>query len=104
MIRIIKDSLSKREEIFCAKEERVDVSATVAEIIAKVRAEGDAALRYYSEKFDKAKLTSLRVSEEEIEEAMACGEGYVIDCMLDIDEMVRPMVGGGSHITDFMKL
>ena len=39
-----------------------------------------------------------------IEEAMASGEGYVIDCMLDIDEMVRPMVGGGSHITDFMKL
>ena len=49
MIRIIQDSLSKREEIFSAKEERVDVSATVAEIIAKVRAEGDAALRYYSE-------------------------------------------------------
>ena len=41
---------------------------------------------------------------EAIKEAMACGEGYVIDCMLDIDEMVRPMVGGGSHITDFMKL
>ena len=41
---------------------------------------------------------------EAIEEAMACGEGYVIDCMLDIDEMVRPMVGGGSHITNFMKI
>ena len=41
---------------------------------------------------------------EAIKEAMASGEGYVIDCMLDIDEMVRPMVGGGSHITDFMKL
>ena len=41
---------------------------------------------------------------EAIEEAMACGEGYVIDCMLDIDEMVRPMVGGGDHITNFMKI
>ena len=28
--------------------------------------------------------------------------GTVIDCTIDIDEMVRPMVGGGSHITDFM--
>ena len=39
-----------------------------------------------------------------IEEAKSCGCGYVIDCILDIDEMVRPMVGGGSHITDFMKI
>lgn len=39
-----------------------------------------------------------------IEEAKASGEGCVIDCVLDIDEMVRPMVGGGSHITDFMKI
>ena len=38
-----------------------------------------------------------------IEDALASGSGYVIDCMLDIDEMVRPMVGGGSHITDFMR-
>ena len=42
--------------------------------------------------------------EKAIREAMASGEGCVIDCMLDIDEMVRPMVGGGSHITDFMKI
>ena len=32
------------------------------------------------------------------------GEGSVIDCILDIDEMVRPMVGGGSHITNFMRV
>ncbi len=40
---------------------------------------------------------------EAIEDAMASKCGYVIDCMLDIDEMVRPMVGGGSRITDFMR-
>jgi acetolactate synthase-1/2/3 large subunit len=42
--------------------------------------------------------------EEAIADALECGEGYVIDCMLDIDEMVRPMVGGGSRITNFMKI
>jgi acetolactate synthase-1/2/3 large subunit len=42
--------------------------------------------------------------EAAIREAMECGTGCVIDCVLDIDEMVRPMVGGGSHITDFMKI
>ena len=41
---------------------------------------------------------------EAIEAAKASGKGCVIDCLLDIDEMVRPMVGGGDHITNFMKI
>ncbi len=40
--------------------------------------------------------------ESALREALACGHGYVIDCVIDMDEKVRPMVGGGSHITDFM--
>ena len=35
-------------------------------------------------------------------EAMNCGCGAVIDCRLDIDEMVRPMVAAGSPITKFL--
>ena len=42
--------------------------------------------------------------EDAIKDAMESGTGYVIDCMLDMDEMVRPMVGGGDHITNFMKI
>ena len=42
----------------------------VSEIIANVRKNGDAALFAYCEKFDKAKLTELLVSEEEFAEAM----------------------------------
>ena len=30
------------------------------------------------------------------------GKGWVIDCKIDMDEMVRPMVGGNSFITNFM--
>ena len=37
-----------------------------------------------------------------LREAMACGHGCVIDCAIDIDEMVRPMVSGGSNITQFV--
>ena len=40
--------------------------------------------------------------EDAIRDALSWGHGYVIDCAIDIDEMVRPMVGGGSQITDFM--
>ena len=40
--------------------------------------------------------------EQAFADALACGTGAVIDCVLDIDEMVRPMVGGDSDITDFI--
>ena len=41
-------------------------------------------------------------AEESLRQALACGTGAVIDCVLDIDEMVRPMVAPGSPITDFL--
>ena len=40
--------------------------------------------------------------EEAFAKALACVTGAVIDCVLDIDEMVRPMVAAGSPITDFL--
>ncbi|MCI8573990.1 MAG: biosynthetic-type acetolactate synthase large subunit [Oscillibacter sp.] len=52
-------------------------------------------------------LKGFRVStrqemETALEQAMNCGSGAVIDCTLDINEMVRPMVSAGSGITDFL--
>ena len=35
-------------------------------------------------------------------QALAAEEPAVLDCRLDIDEMVRPMVASGSEITDFL--
>ena len=49
-----------------------------------------------------ARVTNVQELETALKEALACGHGYVIDCVIDMDEKVRPMVGGGSHITDFM--
>ncbi len=40
--------------------------------------------------------------EDAVREALRCGHGYVIDCAIDIDEMVRPMVPGGQRITQFL--
>ena len=48
------------------------------------------------------RATNVQEFEAALKEALACGHGYVIDCCIDIDEKVRPMVGGGSHITDFI--
>ena len=48
------------------------------------------------------RVTSVEAFEAALREAIACGHGCVIECAISIDEMVRPMVGGGSHITEFM--
>ena len=48
------------------------------------------------------RVTNLQEMEEAMAEALSAGCGYVIDCVLDIDEMVRPMVPGGGNITDFL--
>ncbi len=48
------------------------------------------------------RVTNRAEMEQALQEALSCGCGYVIDCQVDIDEMVRPMVPGGAHITDFL--
>ncbi len=40
--------------------------------------------------------------EAALKEALSCGHGYVIDCAVEIDEMVRPMVPVGGKITQFL--
>jgi len=70
MIKILKYGEVENSKIFARGNEGIDVSATVAEIIADVRLNGDAALYKYCEKFDKAKLNSLEVSAQEISEAL----------------------------------
>lgn len=51
----------------------------------------------------KAKrVTNEKELRETLKEAVDSKVGYVIDCVIDKDEMVRPMVGAGSDITDFL--
>ena len=74
MIRILNYSELKAEEIFARTSPTESVSDTVAEIIARVREAGDAALYEYGEKFDGVRLTSLAVTPEEMEEALTLVE------------------------------
>ena len=71
MIKIMKRGEVSESELFARKVSGADVAGTVAEIIADVRENGDAALRKYNEKFDKCTCESLEVSEEEFAAAMA---------------------------------
>lgn len=63
---------SESEYAAICERPHLDVSqlnATVAAVLADIKAEGDKAVMAYEEKFDKALLTQLAVTEEEMQEA-----------------------------------
>ena len=81
MIKILKYAEVSKEEIFARTDPAVNVEAVVSEIIETVKTQGDQALFAYCEKFDKAKLTSLQVSQEEMEEAVAAVEPEFLEIL-----------------------
>lgn len=58
-----------------------NVEVAVAEIIARVRAEGDAALFDYARRFDGAELTTLEVTPAELDEAWTGTDPYFIETL-----------------------
>ena len=89
MIKILKFSEVSPDEIFARVENTVNVEQIVADIIANVRKNGDKALFEYCEKFDKAKLDSLLVTQEEINEAVASVEPRFLDILHRAAENIR---------------
>ena len=89
MIQIMKFGEVPADKIFARTESTVNVETVVAEIIANVRKKGDAALYEYCEKFDKAKLTSLQVTKEEIDEAVASVEPKFLEILQKAAENIR---------------
>lgn len=86
MIKILKYGEVSTDEIFERAESEIDVSGIVSEIIENVRSNGDKALFEYCEKFDKAKLSSLEVSAEEIDEAFAAVDPKFIEIIKEAAE------------------
>ena len=78
MIKIYKLKELTDEEILYRRDEALDVSAPVRDIVENVRKNGDAALKEYTLRFDKVDLDSIRVSDEEIAEAFdIVGEQFI---------------------------
>ena len=71
MIKIVDYTSLKDQSVIASPKPMADVSDAVKEIISTVREKGDAALFEYAARFDKVELTSLAVSKEEIESALA---------------------------------
>ena len=89
MIKIYEYSALNNDEIFDRANPTGDVSGIVAEIIEDVKANGDKALFKYCAKFAKAKLSSLEVTNEEIEEAFSAVEPEFIRIIEKAAENIR---------------
>ncbi len=89
MIQILKYGEVAGKDIFARMAPEIDVSDTVADIIYNVRKRGDDALLEYCEKFDRATLTSLAVTEEEIDEAVAQVAPEFIDILTRAAKNIR---------------
>ncbi len=89
MIRIMKYGDVPSTEIFARESGERRVEGIVSEIIKNVRERGDEALFEYNERFDGARLSSLQVSEEEIEEAYVSVEPRFIEVLSRAAENIR---------------
>ena len=89
MIKIFKYGEVKNEEIFARGTAVTDVSDVVSDIIENVKKNGDKALFEYSAKFDKAELSALEVTKEEIDEAFGSVEPEFIEIIKEAAENIR---------------
>lgn len=89
MIKIMKYGEVPNSEILARSVPKTDVAGTVAEIIKNVRENGDKALFEYCEKFDKAQLSSLAVTKEEIDEALSLVESEFLEILEKAAKNIR---------------
>ena len=89
MIKIMKYGQVPNSEIFARVTPTVDVAGIVADILYDVRRNGDKAVLAYCAKFDKAELTSLEVSKEEIGEALNLVEPEFLEILREAAANIR---------------
>lgn len=89
MIKIYNYGEVPNSEIFARENISANVEDIVTDIIADVRKNGDKALFAYSKKFDKAELSSLEVTKEEIDEALGLVDPEFISIMEEAAQNIR---------------
>ena len=89
MIKVYKYGEVSNSEIFARENISANVEDVVTEIIENVIKNGDKALFEYCAKFDKANLTSLEVTEEEINEAFSAVDAEFVEILKDAAENIR---------------
>lgn len=85
-IRYLK---SKSQTPSSAAAPQVDVSSVVKGVIDDVRANGDAAVRKYSEKFDRWSPASFKLSQADIDASLAACSPQTIADIKEVQKNVR---------------
>lgn len=88
MIRILKESETKREAIFAREDPVGSVEEPVREIIAQVLAKGDEALKRYTKEFDGMDITSVEVGQGAIDEGFRMADPMLVDILYRASERV----------------
>ncbi len=88
MIRILKESETKREAIFAREDPVGSVEEPVREIIAQVRAKGDEALKRYTKEFDGVDITSVEVGQGAIDDGFRMADPMLVDILYRASERV----------------
>jgi histidinol dehydrogenase len=89
MIKIYKYGEVANSEIFARDNIASGVEGVVSEIISNVIKNGDKALYEYCERFDKANLSSLEVTESEIDEAFSKVDAEFVEIIKEAAENIR---------------
>ncbi len=89
MIKVYRYGEVANSEIFARDDLSANVESVVADIIANVIKNGDKALFEYTERFDKARLTALEVSEAEIDEAVNAVDEKFLDILREAADNIR---------------
>ena len=89
MIKILKAFETSAEQLFERTTQTADVSEVVKGIIENVAKNGDKALFEYTEKFDRAKLESLEVSEDELNDALIAIDPEFLGVMIEAADNIR---------------
>lgn len=89
MIRIYRYGEIPNSELFARKDIVADVAEPVRAIVQDVAQNGDAALRAYEKKFDRADLADLEVSPEEWDAAMAAVQPEFLQILQEAAANIR---------------
>ena len=104
MIRIYPYGQVPDEEIFARVQDDRDVSGIVADIIARVRAQGDKALAAYAEQFDGAAPERLEVTGAELDAAVAALDPEFVEILrqaaANIEAFHKHQVRSSFVVTD----
>ncbi|MFJ8263420.1 histidinol dehydrogenase [Rummeliibacillus sp. NPDC094406] len=85
-IEALTDTISLKRPLEGGNEEQLK---TVRQVLADVRAKGDAAVKAYSKKWDGIALDHLRVTEQEIKEAVASLDSQLVQDLTEAASNIR---------------